>query len=283
MLFEPNRTPYDLSFRIFGIDVRVHPLFWVFSALIGWGAFERGGIQFLLVWIACVFVSILIHELGHIWMGQVFGSHGHIVIYTFGGLAINSNLVSTWWKRILVSFAGPLAGFLFLAAICVILLIAAPHYFFFNTQGLLRIVGVNISFAEMAFGPPLHPLLDEALWNLFFINFFWGLINLLPVFPLDGGQISRDALSFISPQNGYRLSLGISLVIAGVLAVHCFLWSNSTEVPRQGLIPFLHFGGRYAALMFALLAFQSFMQLQQQQDRPDPHDPWMGQGRPWER
>jgi Zn-dependent protease len=132
------------------------------------------------------------------------------------------------------------------------------------------------------FGPPLNPLAEDALWNLFFINFFWGLINLLPVYPLDGGQISRDGLSYLSPRNGYRLSLGISFLIAAVLAIHCFMWSNSTETPQRGLIPFLHFGGRYAALMFALLAVQSVMQLQQP-DSHDPHDPWMGRGRPWER
>jgi len=32
MLFEPNRTAYDLNFRIFGVDVRIHPLFWLISA-----------------------------------------------------------------------------------------------------------------------------------------------------------------------------------------------------------------------------------------------------------
>ena len=33
MLAEPNRTPYDLNFRLFGFRVRVHPLFWLISAL----------------------------------------------------------------------------------------------------------------------------------------------------------------------------------------------------------------------------------------------------------
>ena len=35
-------------------------------------------------------------------------------------------------------------------------------------------------------------ILFVLVWDLLFVNIFWGLVNLLPVFPLDGGQISRE-------------------------------------------------------------------------------------------
>ena len=64
MLFtEPNRTPYDLRFNLFGIPVRVHPLFWLVAAILGAGS-DPDPIE-LLLWIGTVFVSILIHEMGH--------------------------------------------------------------------------------------------------------------------------------------------------------------------------------------------------------------------------
>ena len=39
---EPQPTPMDLHWRMFGIDVRVHPFFWLFSALLG-GHSARSG------------------------------------------------------------------------------------------------------------------------------------------------------------------------------------------------------------------------------------------------
>ena len=91
MLFmEPSQTPYDLRWRMFGVPVRVHPRFWLVSVIMGWNTVHEG-FQYLLIWVACSFASILIHEFGHVAMGQIFGSRGHIVLYGFGGLAIGSN------------------------------------------------------------------------------------------------------------------------------------------------------------------------------------------------
>ena len=59
-----------------------------------------------------------------------------------------------------------------------------------------------------------------ALTLLILINLFWGLVNLLPVYPLDGGQISRDVCSGLWPEGGVRFSLGLSTFVAGVIAAH---------------------------------------------------------------
>ena len=78
----PNPTPFDLRWRLFGIAFRVHPSFWLFSVLFGY-MFLRGAppgtrhadhlVFYLALWVACTFVSILIHELGHVVMGRLFG------------------------------------------------------------------------------------------------------------------------------------------------------------------------------------------------------------------
>ena len=62
MLGMPATTQFDLNFRLLGIPVRINPFFWVLAALLGWESHDRFGV---LVWIACVFVSILVHEFGH--------------------------------------------------------------------------------------------------------------------------------------------------------------------------------------------------------------------------
>ena len=92
----PSPTPYDLKFRLLGIPVRVNPFFWALAAFLGWNS--ESGLVFLnriLVWIACVFISILVHEFGHVFAGRLFGRESNIILYSFGGLAVGS---TTWYS-----------------------------------------------------------------------------------------------------------------------------------------------------------------------------------------
>ena len=49
---------------------------------------------------------------------------------------------------------------------------------------------------------------------MLYVNIFWGLVNLLPVYPLDGGQIARELLELASPADGVRQSLWLSVIAA---------------------------------------------------------------------
>ena len=111
MLAEPDRTPYDLRFRFLGFPVRVHPWFWIATLLLNGDGLLRLGPEYLLIWIVVVFVSILVHELGHALAFRRFGADADIVLYAFGGLAIPTNSIAGRGRRILVSLAGPIAGF----------------------------------------------------------------------------------------------------------------------------------------------------------------------------
>ena len=115
MLGNVAPTEFDLRFSMFGIPVRVHPLFWAVSAFMGW---NPNDIKMTLIWIACVFVSILVHELGHALTARYFGWPPEIVLYHFGGLAMFQPYSGMTTKRsIIVSAAGPFAGFAFLGAV----------------------------------------------------------------------------------------------------------------------------------------------------------------------
>src|SRR3954451_7375602 len=98
MFFEPERTAYDLRFRMLGTEVRVHPLFWLVSFFMG-ANLSKLGFGYVVLWVGCVFVSILLHELGHVLVGRLFGSEGHIVLYSLGGLAVGSNRLPSRWQR----------------------------------------------------------------------------------------------------------------------------------------------------------------------------------------
>jgi Zn-dependent protease len=239
----PQPTPLDLHWRMFGIDVRVHPFFWLMSVLLGWYWSDRG-LEYLLIWVLCVFVSILIHELGHVLMGRLFGSEGHILLYSFGGLAIGSSNLRSRWQRILVLLAGPGAQFVLFSLILAIAFVGLP--------------GVS----DIAAHGQRMPMLETAVFMLLEINLFWAVLNLLPIFPLDGGQISREVLEGFFGDRGIVAALGISCGLAALLAVHSLLVAMG-----RGLIPFLPIGGWYTAIFFALLAVSSFQLLQAEMNR----------------
>jgi Zn-dependent protease len=271
VLLEPEPTQFDLRWRMFGIGVRIHPMFWLVACLMGANLLqEPKGVALLLIWVACFFVSVFVHELGHVFMGRAFGAHSNIVLYAFGGLAIGSANLGSRWKRIAVSFAGPLAGFLLLG-VAVLTSFAvfdtAPRYLgeaIEQVRPALPVEASSVTFRDW---------LAIAVAMLYLMNLFWSLLNLVPVWPLDGGQISRDFLTWKAPRNGVRISLAISFGLAAFLAIHALVAERGIV-----LIPFLALGWM-AAMLFAMLAVESFLLLQQMSTprRPtylDDDDPW---------
>lgn len=234
-LFEPERTQFDLNWRMFGVHVRVHPMFWLMSALLGYSS-AQDGLQFLLVWVLCVLVSILVHELGHVLAGRLFGTDGYIVLYSFGGLAIGSSDLPRRWQRVIVYFAGPLAGFLLFGVVLAMLI-------------LLR-------------GADLHPLATAAIYDLIGINLFWNVLNLAPIWPLDGGKISREFWEWVLPSPGLLVSLLISGTAAALLSVHSL-------AARFGhaFLPYVPPLGIFGAIFFGMMALTSFQLYQMERNR----------------
>ena len=243
---------------MFGVHIRVHPMFWLVTVIMGW-QLAKNGFHLLLIWVACVFVSILIHEFGHIAMGQFFGSRGHIVLHGFGGLAIGSNRLYRRSQRIAVCFAGPAAGFLAIGVLFLILWAMDPAVFPIYVNLTVLQLGLPTDFLmHINVLEPTHipsPIFLFTVGELIFINVVWGLVNLLPVWPLDGGQISRDIWEGIS-DNGTYHSFGMSMVVAALLAIEGFAaeW-------RRDFLP-IKIGSAYTGILFAILAFQSFQLMQ---------------------
>jgi Zn-dependent protease len=227
MLGNVSPTPYDLRFSLFGIPVRVHPFFWLFSAMLSW---VRGSLALTALLVACVFVSILVHELGHALSAQYYRWRPEIVLYSFGGYA---SYIPVWGhstaRSILVTFAGPGAGFVLCAAVYIL------------EETVFKKPGSISGYGRFA----LHFLRDFNLW----IN----LANLLPVYPLDGGQICRSALTHFRPREGFEISLKISLVIAVGMAWFCLQYGRHHHFP---------FDPMFTAILFGALAFDNLQSLQ---------------------
>ena len=61
--------------------------------------------------------------------------------------------------------------------------------------------------------------LASVLNDIFFVSVMWGMVNLLPIYPLDGGQIAREIFLKLDPREGIRASLCLSIVAAVAMAV----------------------------------------------------------------
>ena len=270
MLGEPARSPYDLLLRIFGIPVRVTPFFWLVAVFLGWdlvvsletllgkifGASPHRAL-ILLLWILAVFLSLLIHELGHALAMRCYGLTSHIVIYHFGGLAIpdgvpflaSSGRAQRTSSQIIIAAAGPAAQLL-AAALVLAAVGASGHQLL-----LLQLFG---DFWPMPDAPPLANV-PLHLAATFFVmpSVFWAGLNLLPVYPLDGGQIAREALMSFGAETGIRRSLALSIVTAGAVALYGFSRGDS-----------------FLGIMFALLAYSSYTTLQRYSGRGGGGTPW---------
>ena len=236
---EPPRTPWDLSFALFRIPVRVHPMFWLVGLLLGMNA--KTAIE-LVMWMIAVFVSILVHELGHATTMRAYGYYPSITLYALGGLA--SYGPSAYGARrlgsfehVLITAAGPAAGFALAAVLYLALRLA--HFEVIVEVGLPYLIEIGV--AEIVWSTALSRFIND----LFFVSVFWGLVNLLPVYPLDGGQIAREIFTKINPLDGERWSLIVSFTTACFLAVIAFVQLHSV----------------FTAVFFAYLAYWSYAAL----------------------
>jgi len=196
MLGQAGETEFDFRFSFFGIPVRVHPLFWLMAVFVVWQSAEDPRLKFLGV--LCVFLSIMVHELGHAVSLRFFGFPSEIVLYGMGGYATSTGLST--WRRVWVSFAGPLAGFAlygFTWATIMVLAVSNPDAFNNNA-------------------------IEYCLALLLWINLYWGLMNLVPCLPLDGGHIMEALMLRYFPRRGPERVLQISILASGAVAVYAF-------------------------------------------------------------
>jgi Zn-dependent protease len=185
------------QFHIGSIPVQVHPWFLLTAAMLGAGSSTQ--LVPLVVWVVVVFVGVLLHELGHALAGKAFGLDPEIDLLAFGGLTSwrggGKSGIGTA-KRIAISVAGPFTG------------IAIGGVAWFYQQSL-----------EQSGNLP-SPGLWLVLSDIWFVNFFWGAVNLLPILPLDGGNVLFAVAQKVTHGHGERPARTISLVVAGAIALY---------------------------------------------------------------
>ncbi len=232
---------------------RQNPLFWSF------GAGTWSGVQLRISWLMPVvliwalfefewklgtalfgvmFISVLLHEIGHILMARATeGSGDEILMWPLGGLAFVE--VQSPRAQRLTALAGPLVNLV----LCGIFL-RAVHYSDFATHAWNPL---EIPFPKDRFGE--NPVLDTQVLAFWF-NWMCLLINLIPAFPLDGGQVLRSWLTArMGTGMGTEMAVRLAWLIGGLLAI-------------VGLVFFKSMVLLVLAFMIILLAIQEHHQLQ---------------------
>jgi len=215
----------EKSFRLFafaGIQVYLH---WSWLLVAVYAVMARSGRYSSLVWNVAEYVAlfciVLLHEFGHsLACRQVGGRADEIILWPFGGiayLATPQRPGATLWSVA----AGPLVN-----------VVLAPVLF-----------GVAWLAREQGLLAP-YPDFDNFLADIQKVNLLLLAFNLLPVYPLDGGQILRSLLWYVTgPATSLLVASAIGFVgIAGLGGLA--IWSQSLWT---GLMTFFLFSNCLAA------------------------------------
>jgi Zn-dependent protease len=184
--------------KILGIPIKLEPSFFIVAFILGAG--RARDVSLVIEWLVVVLISVLLHELGHALVARAFQLNPSIALYGMGGLTSWQQEVEVSpFKRLLITLAGPFAGFAF---------------------GLIIFIVGPIN--------PQSPLFVSAYYDLLWVNVGWGIFNLLPMLPLDGGNVMVSVESWIARRESRIVSHAISLIISiGILCLALYyglLW-----------------------------------------------------------
>lgn len=154
----------------------------------------KQGMRYALLWAPVLFISVLLHELAHAGAIAMFGYGGsQIVLGGMGGVTVSQRRGKAWHDMI-ISLAGPLASFA-LAWLTTQMIVKMPYAM---TDPML------IAFL---------PLLRTA-------NFWWGVFNLIPVSPLDGGHVVRHFVRiFARERTAFVVAVWVGMVVGVLVAI----------------------------------------------------------------
>lgn len=201
-----------LRFSLFGFPVTVGWSFFLIPAIFTFGS--GAPLSFTALWVVIVGVSVLVHELGHAFAARRLGSEPRISLYSLGGLTSYRPIrAHSRSEAIGVSFAGPAAGF-----------------------GL----GLAVLALDRWFDPAGGSTAHDAVRLATFANLGWGFVNLVPVLPLDGGNIMANLLPG-DHERRYTTAARVSLAVAAVVG-GLALWQGYT----------------FVAVLFGFCAFSNF-------------------------
>jgi hypothetical protein len=199
--FTPEKKTAGLRFRLGSVPVTIH---WSFAILVVLFLLsDQRPWEYALSFGGVVLVSVLVHEMGHAAAFSAFGRRSSVVIYALAGLTISRDeRPMRDGQAIVVSLAGPFAG----AAL-----------------GLLALWGQRTGMGST------HELTGVILSDTILVSLGYGLLNLIPMLPLDGGQVMQRIAGRIDPHHQHITPYVVSILVAVGAAIT--VWKLDPAAP----------------------------------------------------
>ena len=213
--------------RLLGFPIHVRSGFFFALLLV----FATGARQNAVAYAVAYAGFMVVHELGHAWVARRFGADNISISLDFliGYASFVPPRGISRARLALISVAGPAVEI---------------------------VVGIVVLVAMGANPLSLDSVTQGVRWPVFFLGPILGLFNLLPILPLDGGNIAALGVESFAPSNGRRYYRVASLVVCALLVVAA-LSSNRY---------------RFVAYTFGMLAVMNYLALRA--PRSSAHSPW---------
>ena len=212
-------------FRLFGVPIRVEPLFPIIALLLG---YRVEPLWMVFAWVPLVFVNLLVHEMGHALMFRIAGLRSAVVLHGFGGFTVpiggNRRQLSKPMS-VAISLAGVVSQ---------LLLIWLPVRIALNSSWGKGLYGAGVPREFFGLFPKWEPNWYVFLTYLGFMALWWAILNILPIRPLDGGHVVETLFGF---ENACKIS--IAAAILG--ALWCLREDWTFMAIFLGLFGFLNF------------------------------------------
>ncbi len=245
-------------FSLFGIPIQLDVTFLIVLPLFTWmigngirsgreafgfsfdmSRLQEGALPYLLglVIVVGLFVSVLIHELGHALTAKLYGVRTRsITLWLLGGVAQLEGMPKQRGGEAVVAIVGPIVS--------------------------MALSGVF--WIAMRLNPDQFVATEYVLTYLMSLNLALAIFNLLPALPLDGGRVLRSLLTlWMNPLQATQIAGGVSKVLAftlGLLGVFTFgnfwlvlialfIFMAANAETQQSLIEYMLRGIRVRDLM----------------------------------
>jgi len=192
-----GQMPRWKLFQMNGHPVFLEPLFLLLVAFFVFSGVQTSEqLMTNMLWGPVLFISILWHEFGH---ALAIDKQGYgksvMILQGLGGVTINTSRGQALpGQSVIISLAGPAFSFS--------LVVLFGALYFVLPDGIFKVFAMYMAGA----------------------NTVWTIFNLLPIFPMDGGNVVLHTLRKVTGdmERSYRLTAIISLVVLAIISFLIF-------------------------------------------------------------
>lgn len=191
----PVVSRHGVFFWLFSTLVTVRFTFFLVMVLMA--GLSRRSLVGILIWVLVAGFGVLLHEFGHVAAARYYRHKPRVELYTMGGVTMwESDGRAGWVERLVISLTGPAIGI--------------------ALAGLVWLLRDTLGWTPGS--SSAHLALSDFMW----VSVGWGVFNLLPILPLDGGQALEAILAGLHARDPRRTTRIVSLGVGAVVALVAF-------------------------------------------------------------